>query len=335
MTTNLERLLEIGMGYWNSKAFLAACELRLFTMVSRGENTTARIADMVGVPYRNARILMDGMVSLGLLIKDVDGYSTTDLSRDLLVDGKPFYMGDFFIAVNRMFYNSSVDFDRALREGHPVWNVDDEEFGHRPISSIETQLFAKAMYSLNKPVSEAFGRIHDLSERRYLLDIGGGSGGMSISAVQNAPLLTATILDRPLVCSMAEKHIYDSGLCDKITTAAIDFFAEDYPDGADVHLYSNIFQNFNPDLCWALLTKSFRALPMGGEIIIIDYVLDENRAAPPFATIFNFLAVVTMDGGETRTFQEYKEWLETVGFSHVQRAYLLGPSSLIWAVKSN
>ena len=83
------------------------------------------------------------------------------------------------------------------------------------------------------------------------------------------------------------------------------------------------------------MTKSFRALPTGGEVIIIDYVLDENRAAPPFATIFNFLAIVTMDGGETRTFKEYKEWLETVGFRHVRRAHLLGPSSLIWAVKSS
>ena len=333
MIPNPERLLEIGMGYWNSKAFLTACELKLFTLIHQGEDTADRVADALGVPYRSGRILMDGMASLGLLAKEGDGYSNTGLTSDLLVEGKPSYMGDFFIAVNRMFYTSSVDFERALKEGRPVWSVDDEEFGHRPVSSEESQLFTRAMHSLNKATAQAFGLGHDLSKRKHLLDVGGGSGVMSISAVENTPSLKATVLDRPAVCDVAQKYISDAGLTDRITTVAGDFFVDDYPDTADVHLYSNIFQNFNMDVCLALLTKSFKTLPSGGEVIIIDYVLDQGRTSPTFASIFNFLALVVMDGGETRTFQEYREWLETVGFRSVERSHLIGPSSLIRAVK--
>ena len=332
-TSRAERLLEVGLGYWHSKAFLTACELKLFTLVHRGKDTVEQVARTLGLPTRSTRILMDAMASLGLLAKESDRYSTTDLTSDLLVEGNASYMGDFFVAIDRMFYAPFVDFERSLKQDRPVWSFDDAGQGHRPISPEESRLLARAMHGLNRAASVSFGQRCDLSRRRHLLDIGGGSGVMSISAVQKNPSLKATVLDRPAVCGVAREYIQKAGLDGRIAAVEGDLMADNYPDSADVHLYSSIFHNFSVDVCAALLAKSFRSLPSGGEVLIIDYILDDDRTSPAFGAFFNLFALVAMDGGEARTFQEYRGWLEVAGFRQIMCARLVGPSTLVRGVK--
>ncbi|MFB3092546.1 MAG: methyltransferase dimerization domain-containing protein, partial [Dehalococcoidia bacterium] len=197
-----ESLLRLGLGYWSSKAFLTACELKLFTLVHQGTDSVEEVARALAIPHRSARILMDAMASLDLLAKEGGSYKTTDLSSELLVEGTPAYMGDFFVAVNRMFYKPFVQFEQALREGRPVWSSD-AEGRHQPVSREEAALLTRAMHGLGKLTAQDFGRSHNLSERTHLLDIGGGSGVMSIGAVQRNPFLEATVLDRPAVCEVA------------------------------------------------------------------------------------------------------------------------------------
>ena len=327
-----ESLLRLGLGYWSSKAFLTACELKLFTLVHQGTDSVEVVARALAIPHRSARILMDAMASLDLLAKEGGSYETTDLSSELLVEGMPDYMGDFFVAVDRMFYKPFVQFEQALREGRPVWSSD-AEGRHQPVSREEAALFTRAMHGLGKLTAQAFGRSHDLSERTHLLDIGGGSGVMSIGVVQRNPLLEATVLDRPAVCEVAKGYISQAGLLDKINTLKGDIFTGEYPPTFDVHLYSNVLHNFKEDDCLALLAKSYRTLPSNGEVIIIDYLLGENEISPEFAVVFNLFALVAMDGGETRTFEHYKRWLESVGFRRVGLKPLRGPSTLVRALK--
>ena len=327
-----EQLLRLGLGYWSTKPFLTACDLKLFTAVDAGTNTVEGIARALSLPGRGTRFLLDGMTALELLDKDEGRYFTNTLSSNYLVEGKPSYMGDLFIAINRLFYAPFVDFERALRQDGPVWSVD--ELGrHVPISGEQSDIFTRGMHGLSVVTGMAFGQAYSLAGSRHLLDLGGGSGAMSIGAVINNPGLKATVLDRPRVCAIARSFISQAGLSDGIDTVQADLFHDEYLLGPDVHLYSNIFHNCGEEECRSLLRKSYESLPPWGGLVIADFVLDDSRTSPAFAAAFNFLALVAMHGGEAHTYGEYKGWLEEAGYVDVGRTDLSVPTTLVFARK--
>lgn len=329
---SLDPLLQLGLGHWRAKPFLTVCELRLFTLIEAGTNTVEAVAGALSLPERGTRFLLDGMVALQLLAKESGGYQTTPLSSTFLVEGKPGYMGDFFVAVNRLYFAPFGDFELALREDRPVWSVD-AQGKHVTLTGEAADLSTRAMHALNTPTGLAFGQMYNLAGRRHLLDLGGGSGAMSIGAVSHNPGLMATVLDRSGVCAVARSYIAEAGLAQRIDTLAADLFDDVYPAGPDVHLYSNVFHDCRPQECQTLLHKSYEALPASGAVVIADFVLDESRAAPTFGAVFNFLALVTMDGGEAHTYGEYSAWLEEAGFVGVGRIDLPGPTTLVFASK--
>ncbi len=329
-----EPLLELGTGYWTSKAFLTACNLKLFSLVEAGNDTLDRLAPALALPERGTRYLLDGMTGLGLLHKAEGRYRTAPVASAYLVEGKPGYMGGLFVTLDRHFFAPFADLEEALRGDRPVWPLDPR--GHRvPLTPEQSELFTRGMHGLTSGTGAAFGRewAHRLSGRRHLLDLGGGSGAMSIGAVGHTPGLRATVLDRPVPCAVAREYIAAAGLTDRVDTLDSDMFGNPLPAGPDVHLYSNVLQNHGTERCLGLLQKSFDALPPGGAVVIAEFVLDAGRASPPFPAAFNFLALVVTDGGGTRTYDDYRSWLEGAGFVGIGRQHLLGPTTLVFGTK--
>jgi hypothetical protein len=78
-----------------------------------------------GLSQRGTRILMDAMASLRLLKKQGHRYGVTSEVMGLLLEGSPEYLGDFFAAVDRMFFSPFGRFEEAVRKGKAVWNVDE------------------------------------------------------------------------------------------------------------------------------------------------------------------------------------------------------------------
>jgi methylase of polypeptide subunit release factors len=76
-----------------------------------------------------------------------------------------------------------------------------------------------------------------------VLDVAGGSGGLSIQIGLKYPHLHGIIMDLPPVCKVAEEYIQASGLTARFTTAAADLFTGPYPSGADAIILSVILHD--------------------------------------------------------------------------------------------
>ena len=327
-----EWLLDLGLGYWKSKAFLTACDLDVFRVIHRGVGTVEAVAKNVGLPEPSISILLDSMVALGILSKRNKIYSVSEECVPFVIDG-PESMRDFFLAINRLFYDPFARFEEALTLGKPVWSVGSDN-KHKPVSEKDGQMIANAMHSLNMPVGKELSRIYDFSVHENLLDVGGGSGVMAINAVKIHSHLRATVLDRPGVCHVTRRFIREFGLGKEIHVQPVDFICDPIPGGFDVHIVGNVLQNMSEDKCYLLLKKSFEALTPGGKILIVEYVLDETETRPYFPVIFNLFAAVAIESGGARPFRWYKEALEAVGFSSIQRSTLLDATTLVVASKN-
>ena len=67
--------------------------------------------------------------------------------------------------------------------------------------------------------------------------------------------------------------------------------------------------------------------------MINDYVLNADKTLPRAAAIYSLNMLVATHGGAAYSYEEYREWLEAIGFKGVQKIKLLGPTDVVTACK--
>jgi tRNA A58 N-methylase Trm61 len=103
----------------------------------------------------------------------------------------------------------------------------------------EAEDFTQMLFYLHQADAAALASHLDLSDRRAVLDVGGGSGVMSIALVNNNPHLTACILDIAPVCEIAARNVKRARLSRQIRALAGNI-RQSLPRGFDVVLFCDI-----------------------------------------------------------------------------------------------
>jgi acetylserotonin N-methyltransferase len=167
---------------------------------------------------------------------------------------------------------------------------------------------------------------------KRLLDVGGGSGVYAIAAAQRHAGLRATILDLSAVCQAAQSFIDEGGVAERVDTISVDMWREHWPDGYDALFFSNIFHDWNVEQNVELARKAFAALPSGGRIILHEQLLNDTLDGPITTASFSVL-MLRGTFGKQYSLPEFREMLESVGFTHVDARHSCGYFSLVTATK--
>ncbi|MBM4118401.1 hypothetical protein FJ251_11830 [bacterium] len=118
----------------------------------------------------------------------------------------------------------------------------------------------------------------------------------------------------------------------------MDFLAGDlregrFGEGYDLALVSAICHMLSPADNAALLGALRRALAPGALLVISDFILDENRATPSFASLFGINMLVGTGGGDSYAESDYRAWLAAAGFAEVRCLALPGPADLVVGIR--
>jgi predicted TPR repeat methyltransferase len=140
--------------------------------------------------------------------------------------------------------------------------------------------YHEATASVGMGAARKFLREVDLSGRRKLLDLGGGSGAYSIEAAKRYPELQAVVLDLPEVVVISREFVAEHGVADQVTAEACDFTADDFPTGADVILMNSNLPQYSGEIIQMVVQKAFDALEPGGEMHICGEMLNEDLNGP-------------------------------------------------------
>ena len=149
---------------------------------------------------------------------------------------------------------------------------------------------------MSEHAAPAVAKALDLSSRRKLLDIAGGSGIYACSLVAQHPHLTAAVFEKPPVNKVAASAIAQRGFADKVEVIAGDMFKEPLPGGFDIHLFSNVLHDWNEATVETLLRKSRAALPAGGLLVIHDAHINEDKSGPLPAAAYSALLMHATEG---------------------------------------
>lgn len=314
-------IMALATGYWASAVLFAATRLNVFAALADGPRPAAEVAGACATHPRATTMLLNALVALGLLARDGRGYANTAAARAYLVPGRPTYLGDA-LRYSQDLYPVWGQLEEAVRTNAPSlapWTI----LGEDPE---KTRHFVLGMHGRARGVAAGLAAVLDLAGRRHLLDVGGGAGTYSILLVQKTPGLRATVLDLPGVVAIAREIIRASGVGDRIETAAGDYATAPFPPGADALLISGVMHRETPESCRALLRKAHAALAPGGLLVVSDvFFTDEDKIAPPFATLFALNMLLTSEHGSAHAAAEMAAWMGAAGFTGVQTRPLPPP----------
>lgn len=82
-------VMQLGLGFWSSKALLTAIELGVFSELAAEPLDADALRERLGLQERGARDLFDVLVALGMLERDDAGYRNTPETGMFLDRAKP------------------------------------------------------------------------------------------------------------------------------------------------------------------------------------------------------------------------------------------------------
>jgi 3-hydroxy-5-methyl-1-naphthoate 3-O-methyltransferase len=221
--------------------------------------------------------LLAALAALGFLVHHDGHYALTQPARDFLLPSSPYYRGAWLELVRRRPRLTYQDIAGALRRNRMLddhyWEVEDTD-------PEQARMLAQALHVLSLPAAPALAAAADCSRVRHLLDVGGGTGSMSVALTLAYPALRCTVLDRQVPCALATEHIAAHALEARIATHPADMFTDAWPAGHDAILLSNILNCFDATRCSHLLEKAHDCLPSGGVLYLQEMLLPTTHDGP-------------------------------------------------------
>jgi (2Fe-2S) ferredoxin/ubiquinone/menaquinone biosynthesis C-methylase UbiE len=307
-------------GFQESRVILTALELDLFTAIQNGA-TAAQAAATAGAEARATEMLLNALASLDLVRKQGAVFHNSPVAARFLAAGSPDSARMAMMHTARLWHRWS-GLTECVRTGT---TAPDDERGAEG-----TEAFIAAMHNNARQRAAQLSQAVAAGATR-MLDIGGGSGAYAIAFAQANPQLHVEVFDQPAVLAIAERHIREAGLEDRVSTRVGDLRNDEFGGGYDLMLISAICHMLSEEENRNLLARSYRALAEGGRVAIQDFLLRTDKTGPRAGALFSLNMLVNTRGGASYSEDEYTQWLREAGFGDVRRVPLPGPAGVLVA----
>ncbi|MFM1768825.1 MAG: hypothetical protein RJA22_1354 [Verrucomicrobiota bacterium] len=322
-------------GFYATDLITAALvHLDFFSWLEGRQVDAAGICRELGLAARPVDVMLTLFTALGFLDPRDGGYALTPLSRDYLLRSSPWWLGPYYAALKDR--PVCLDYVEVLRTGRPA-NWGGSRGGQDWHKSMEDPVFADsftaAMDCRGLYLGPAVARAVDLTGRRRLLDVAGGSGVYACALAARHPGLTALVLEKTPVDEVARRAIARRGYTGRVEVAAGDMLREEFPGGCDVHLLSNVLHDWDEPEVRTLLEHSWRALAPGGLVVIHDAHINADKTGPLPVAKYSALLMHSTEG-KCYSLGELARLLGGAGFSGMRHIPTAADRSVVTAVKA-
>lgn len=306
------RLQKMAQAYWESAALMAAVELEIFTAIARGQDTIPAVGKSAGIGERNAERLLTALVAMTLLTREGETFANAPDVQRFLVKDSDRYAGPW-ILFTKPRWEAYGKMSERLR------STDVHRLGaYQQFTVEDARRYHAATYSIGMGAARLFSRSVDLTGRKLMLDLGGGSGAYSIVATATYPGLKAIVLDLPPVVVVAREYIDANKASDRVSAVVGDFTESDFPPNVDVVVMASNLPQYEPGLIRLVVRKAFAALVPGGEMHLVGETLHDDRRGPLSAALWGLNEGVYGSTGVAHTESEVKGYLRDAGFADVE-----------------
>jgi hypothetical protein len=331
---NPDRIMQLGMAFWGSKALLSAVELGVFTELAKQPLDAEGLRQRFGLHPRSARDFFDALVALGMLQRENGRYANTAETNLFLDHAKSTYIGGFLEMANARLYRFWGSLTEGLRTGLPQNEIKEggSFFDKLYKDPARLKQFLQSMTGLSMGASKAIAEKFPWRQYRTFIDIGAAQGGLVVQVALAHEHITGGGFDLPVAGQIFEEYVNSFGLSHRLRFIPGDFFADPLPE-ADVLAMGHILHDWNLEENKRLITKAYKALPPGGALIIFEALIDDERRLNAFGLLMSLNMLIELPGGFDYTGADCSAWLKEAGFRETRVEHLARPDSMVIGIK--
>lgn len=307
---SLAEIFQLGY-YWETKIFLTAVKLEVFSVLNGKELTAKELARQIRADERPLELLLNALVAMRVLRKESNRYTNTRVAQTHLVRSAPSYVGHLLL-LHDAEWNSWGKLEDAIRSGQSPTR------GH--VFETNPELGANVLTVLDRIGQQSgpgLARGLDLGGARTLLDLGGGAGTNAIACCNEYPQLEVTVFDLPQTLETTQRVVKEAGLEGRIRLRPGNFNVDTLGGPYDVILMSDVLHYQDHDANALLVQKCFTHLHPGGRLIIKDRFLEESGTSPAWVAAFAVHIFVNTERGRCYRVSEALEWMRKAGYQSV------------------
>ena len=294
-----------------STALGAALELGLFRLLDGRPLDVVEIARTLDIPPARCSYWLQLLCRTGLLEEGADGYGPSPVSRGAILEA---YSGETWALLAAETGEQLGGLcrlpERLRRSGPPPAGPERPPYIVRMAGEpARARRFTRMLYELHQPLSEILADVLDLRGASRLMDVGGGSGVISMSLARRNPGLEVVVIDIATVCDAGREIATENSLEDRITYRPADFLRDELPTGFDVVLECdvNVYSG-------ALFRKVRESLNPGGRFLVIDQFAPSQGVPHPSRLHWALEKSLATAGFTFPTAAEIRDELEQAGF---------------------
>jgi hypothetical protein len=212
---------------WMMRAYIPAAvlgtalELGLFWHLAKTPQSASQVAEVFGIPLKRCQHWLEYLREMGLLDVTDDGYFPSVIASEAIIEARSQETWGLLAEEARERMPVLQDLTLHIREEGSIWEI----LGHTPpdyaaklgSSMDEARRFTRMLYELHQSEAEELAESLDMSGVGKLMDVGGGSGVMSLALLRKYPDLKVLVVDQANVCVAGREIAVENGMQDRIS----------------------------------------------------------------------------------------------------------------------
>ncbi|MDM8167698.1 methyltransferase [Roseovarius sp.] len=281
-----EDLSAIAFSFMASKALFAGLHADIFSVLSDGPRTAADLASAVDIPLNRIVMLTTALASVGLLvIGDDEKIGNSPAAQNFLSRHSKYDFGDYLrYQIDQQMYPFLLQLNAVIKGELTEDAI--SSYKHWMADEAQASIYSESQHAGSLGPGRTLARKVDLSHASTLLDVGGGTGAMTISLCRAYENLQSTIIDFPNVAEIGWRFISEAGLVDRVRYIPGNAVEVQWPGQQDAILMSYLMSGVPGDSVDALLASAFDALAPGGKLLVHDFMVEEDRRGPTLAALW-------------------------------------------------
>ena len=310
MEQNINTYLQMLLVQQKVELLSIALNFELFKALEQEEHTYVTLAKYMNSNTNNTKILLEGLILLGLVKQENNIYVNTQVSKTYFTAGKESYCGNLFLHRKDLLSKANSMLSSLIQKKsenssttkHPeVW----AQAAKKNLKQEQLNLISPISLNIVKELKE-------FKHFKKMLDLGCSSGILGLEFVKNHPSMKAVCFDYKEVTSVVKTHIKEYALENRVSVISGDIEEDDIGEGYDFIWCSNIFYFIKDNK--SLLKKIYKALNPNG--ILITCHMEEQNNVMDEASFFYFL-FLNLQGKKSLKQENLKKDFKDVGFKSI------------------
>ncbi|ARC45589.1 TPA: methyltransferase [Streptococcus agalactiae] len=255
--------------YREAELLFEALKLDIFSYLDE-PTTLEEFLKSTNYDKENTKYFLSALLSCGYIEKNNLTYCNTKCSKLYLSKNSSKYIGKAILFREKLGSISNIG-DKV--KDNSLGQNDKLDFSELAEIVHDEMYVTGRVDDFNREIKQLF---FDKYRNYKVLDLGGGSGVLSIEFIRNFPNSTAYVFETSKVACISKKIIEKNDMQDKIFVLEGDFNVDAIGDGYDLIIASGIFNFVNMDIT-EFICKLSDALVLNGHLLIIGSFFENEE----------------------------------------------------------